>query len=163
MVPNVGHRNGDVLGEGTVSTHTQADAVGAEVTAARAAMAAAAADDVALGAHQVADLEVGDVGADGRNLAHELVTDDQRRDDIPSGPGVPALDVEVRPADAGLVHTDEHVVDPDLGLRHVAQLQARIGGCLHERKHGLSPVQSDVIAPPRSCCQAGQAFGAPPR
>jgi hypothetical protein len=67
--------------------------------------------------------EVVDVVADLDDLADELVPDGQRRPDRPLRPVVPGTDVQVGPADAGLGDPDEHVVDPDLGLRHVGQVR----------------------------------------
>ena len=67
------------------------------------AVAAAAADHVALAADEVAGVEVADVGADLDDLADELVAHDERRLDGRRCPGIPGLDVQVRAADAGLV------------------------------------------------------------
>ena len=111
VVPDVGHRQDDVFGEGAVPADAEPDRAGAEVAAAGQAVPAAAADDVALTRHQVARLEVVDVAADLDDLADELVADDQRRDDRAAGPRVPRLDMQVRAADAGAVHADQHVVD----------------------------------------------------
>ena len=135
VVPDVRHRQGHVLGEGAVAPDTEADRVGAQVAPAGQAVAASAADDVALAAHEVARAEVGDVAPDLDDLADELVADDERRLDGPRRPRVPRLDVQVRAADAGLVHPDEDVVDADGRHRDVPKLQARAGGGLHEREH----------------------------
>ena len=78
VVPDVGHRQDDVLGERAVAPDAETDRVGAQVPATGQAMAAAAADDVALAARRgrrarsrstlLADLD---------DLADELVADDR--------------------------------------------------------------------------------------
>ena len=149
VVPDVGHGQGDVLGEGAVPAHAQADAVRAEVAVAGQAVTAASADHVALAADDVAGMEVADVAADLHDLAHELVADHERRPDGPLGPGVPGGDVQVRAADAGLAHLDEDVVDAHGGLRHLGQLQAGAGLRLHEGEHRcLSSADIDLHHPP---------------
>ena len=125
MVPDVGHRDRDVLGEGAGAVDADAAGVGAEVAAAGHAVATAPADDVALAADQVAYLEVVDVGADLDDLADELVADHQRHRDRRLRPGVPGVDMEVGAADAGLLDPDQDVVDADRGLGNVAQGEAR--------------------------------------
>ncbi len=78
-----------VLGEGTIASDAQADGVRTEVAAPGQAMTAAAADDVALAADDLAGVEVADVGADLDDLADELVAHDERRFDGRRRPGVP--------------------------------------------------------------------------
>ena len=102
VVPDIGHRQGHVLGEGPVAADAQADRLGAQVAAAGQAVPAAAADHVALARDEVARDEVGrgHVAADLGDLADELVADDERRLDGPCRPGIPRFDVEVGAADA---------------------------------------------------------------
>ena len=128
VVPDVGHRQGDVLGERAVPADAQADGVRAQVASAGEAVAAAAADDVALAADEVARVEVAHVGADLDDLADELVADDEGRGDGLRRPRVPRLDVQVRAADARPMDPHEDVVDPDGGAGDVAQLEAGSGG-----------------------------------
>ena len=142
VVPDVRHRQHDLLGERAVAAHAQPDRVRAEVPAAGPAVAAAAADDVALAADDVADCEVVDVAAELEDLADELVADDERRPDRLLGPGVPVGDVEVGAADAGLQDADPDVVDAHRRLRHVAQLEAGAGIRLDEGEHGSSVPRS---------------------
>ena len=89
VMPDVGHGQGHILSERPVTTHPEADAVGAEVSAPGQAVAAATADDVALAADDVARPEVADVVAHGHDLAHELVADNEGRLDGAGCPGVP--------------------------------------------------------------------------
>ena len=135
VVPDVGHRQHDVLGERPVAPDAEPDRVGAQVAPAGEAVAAAAADDVALARDEVARPEVGDVGPDLDDLTDELVADDERRLDRAGRPRVPRLDVEVGPADAGLVDPDQDVVDADDRDRHVAQVEARAWAGLDQGEH----------------------------
>lgn len=66
-----------VLGEGAVAADPEADRAAAQVAAAGQAVAALAAHQVALAADQCADLDVPDVGAQRRDLADELVAEDE--------------------------------------------------------------------------------------
>ena len=58
LVPHVGHGQDHVLGEGTVAADAQADGVRTQVAAPGQAVAAAAADHVALAADDLAGVEV---------------------------------------------------------------------------------------------------------
>src|SRR5205823_4067613 len=102
-------RHHDVHGEGAVALDTDPDRVGTEMAAAGHAVATAAADDVALGADQLSLVQVLDTLAPAGDLADELVPDHQRRLDGRLRPLVPALDVEVGPADPGPQHPDQHL------------------------------------------------------
>jgi hypothetical protein len=77
------------------------------------AVAAAAADDVAFAADDLAGEEVVDVGADLDDFADELMPHGHRHGDGLLGPGIPFVDVQVGAADAGLADLDEDVVDAD--------------------------------------------------
>jgi hypothetical protein len=135
VMPDVRHRDRHELREGAVAAHPEADRVGAQVAPAGEAVTAAAAHDVALAGHEVARPEVRHVRAHFDDLTDELVPDDERRLDRFRRPRVPRRDVEVRAADAGPADPDEDVVDADRRLRHLAQLEARSGGDLHEGEH----------------------------
>ncbi len=146
--PDVGHRQRQVFGEraGTVD----ADPLGvlAQVPAAGQAVAAPAADDVALAADDFADVEILDVRADLDDLADELVADHHRHGDRLPGPGVPRFDVHVGAADPGAQHLDQHVVDADPGQRHLVEPKAGLGLFLHEGQHRLhreSPQQGIFV------------------
>ena len=81
VVPDVRHRQRDELGEGAGPVHADALRVRAQVPPAGQAVAAAAADDVALAADQVAGVEVAHVGADLDDLARRT------RGRSPAAPG----------------------------------------------------------------------------
>jgi hypothetical protein len=135
VVPDVRHRQGDQLGERPGAIDADTLRVGAQLPAPGHAVAAAAADHVALAAHEVAGVEVADVVSDGNDLAHELVADDERHRDRALRPGVPAVDVHVGAADSGAVHADQDVVDAVLRLGHVLQPQASFRPALHKCAH----------------------------
>ena len=64
VTPNVGHGQGDELGEGTGPIHADAAGVSAEVTASGQAVAAAATDDVTFSTDNFAGVEIIHVAAD---------------------------------------------------------------------------------------------------
>ena len=68
----------------------------------------------------------------------ELMPDDERRLDRLGRPVVPRIDMQVRPADPGLVDPDQDVVDADVRARHLLEPQpgARVG--LDEGEHQAS-------------------------
>ena len=136
MLPDVGHGQDDVFGEGAVAVDADAEGVGAEMAAAGEAVAAASADDVAFAADELADGDVGDVGADVDDFADELVADDEALADGGAGPGVPVVDVEVGAADAGGEDADFDVVDAHLGLGDVLEPEAAFCAALDECLHG---------------------------
>ena len=81
VMPDVRHRQDDVLGEGPVPPDPEPDRAVAQVAAAGEAVAASAAHDVAFARDQIARREVVDVAADLDDLTHELVAHDERRHD----------------------------------------------------------------------------------
>ena len=103
VVPDVGHRQREIFGEGAGPIHADAPGVRAEMPAAGEAVAAAAADDVAFAADDFAGEKVVHVRADLDDLADELVADDHRHGDRLLRPGVPLVDVQVGAADAGAI------------------------------------------------------------
>src|SRR5581483_6297856 len=138
VVPDVRHRQRDVLGERARPLDAEPDRVCAEVPPAGQAVPAAAADDMALAADEIADREVADVRAELDDLADELVADDHRHRDRPLRPRVPAVDVEVGATDAGLVDADQDVVDSELRLRDLLEPEALGRPGLDERSHAAA-------------------------
>ena len=135
VVPDIGHRQGDVLGESARPIDADAFRVLAQMPAAGKTIPAAAADDVPFAADDFAGMKVGHVRADRDDLPDELVADDHRHRDRLPRPVIPFVDVYVGATDAGAVHLDEHVVDPDVRLRHVLQPQSRFRLVFDERFH----------------------------
>ena len=78
MDPDVRHRQRQILGKRPRPIDADALGVLAQVPAAGQAVAAPAADHVALAADDLADVKILDVRADLDDLAHELVADDHR-------------------------------------------------------------------------------------
>src|SRR5262245_46326325 len=124
MLPDVGHRQGDVLGESAVAVDTDALCVRAEVTPSGHAVAAAPTDQMPLAADEIARMKVVDVTTDLDNLADELVPDDQRDRDCALRPGVPVVDVEIRATDPSAEDADEQVVNADYRLWDILEPQA---------------------------------------
>ena len=116
------------------------------MAAAGQAVPAAPTDDVALAGDHIADLQVGDVVAEGGHGPHELVPDGHGdRDDL-LGPRVPVPNVDVGAADRRLVDLDQDVVDPDAGDRDLIQPQPRLPLLLHQGLHGLLHVSPSCRA-----------------
>jgi hypothetical protein len=112
------------------------------------AVAAAAADHVALAADDVAGEEVVDVGADLNDFTDELVADGHGHMDGFLCPIVPLVDVDICAADACVAHANQDIVDADDGLRNLFQPEALCGLTLYQRLHPLPPCNSD-----RSCAR----------
>ena len=113
VMPDVRHRQCDVLGERPIAADAETDGVRAEVAPAGEAVAAPAADHMALAADEVARMEVADVRSHLHDLAHELVADHHGHGNRPLRPIVPVVDVQVRAAYPGAVDAHHHVVDAD--------------------------------------------------
>jgi hypothetical protein len=118
----IGGGDTEVIGKGAVAIHADPAGTLAEMPPAREAVAAPAADDVALAVDQVADPEALHVGADGVDGADELVADDHGRTNRLLGPRVPVVDVDVRPADGGLLHLDADIIGSGFRHRRLDQL-----------------------------------------
>src|SRR5207248_7346758 len=117
--PDVAGRHDDVLRKRTIALDADAHRVGAQRAAARHAVAALAADDVALGAYQLANVDGLDALAQRGNLTDELVTDDQPLLDGGLRPFVPRVDVQVGTADARAEDADQHLARAGLRLRDI--------------------------------------------
>lgn len=116
MPPDICHRQGDQFGKRSWPIHAHAKRVGAEMASSSQAIAAASADHVTLAADDVAAKEVADVRADFNDLADKLVADGHRYGYRLLCPLVPLVNVNVRAADTGVVHPNQHVVDADRWL-----------------------------------------------
>jgi hypothetical protein len=150
----VERRNDEILGKAALAIDAHAHGVAAQVPAARAAVAAITAGDVAFAGDAVTDREPLHFAADLDDLAHVFVAHGHRHGNRLLGPLVPEVDVHVGAADRGLGDLDQHVVrahlglrdffhpDPGFGLRldqclHAAMLQrrgARLDRCIRVRR-----------------------------
>src|SRR3546814_4094471 len=79
--PQVAGRHHDVFGERAVAVHADADGVRAQVLLAGAAVAAVAADDMALGRNPLADRVAAYAGSDLDDAADEFMADHQRSEE----------------------------------------------------------------------------------
>ena len=121
MRPQVSRGHHDELGESTIPLHANAHCVRAERPASGHAVATAPADDMPLGADELAGVDRGDILPELDDLADELVADDQSGLDRVLGPLVPRVDVEIGAADAGAEDADQDLSRTRLRLRHVLQ------------------------------------------
>ncbi len=135
MPPDIGHGQGDVLGECARAVHADTLRVRAEMASAGQAIAASPASDVAFTAHDVAGEEVQHVGADFRDAADELVTNGHGHGNDLLGPIVPLVNMHVGAADTGPQHLDENVVDSDFGDFDVFEPQAGLAFTFHQGFH----------------------------
>ena len=111
VTPDVGHRQNDKFGKRSGPIHADSLRMRAQMAAAGQAVPAAAADDVALAADDVAGMKIVDVGADLDDLAYEFMADRHGHGDGALRPFVPFINMHVGAADAGAADADEHVVD----------------------------------------------------
>ena len=111
MLPDVSHRQGNILSKRSRAVDSHTLCVAAQMPASCQAVAAMAADDVAFAADDFAGKEVYDVGPDLDDFADELMADDQWQKDSSLCPGIPLIDVQVGPADPSLIYPDEYVID----------------------------------------------------
>ena len=128
--------NHQVLGKGTVPVDTHALGTRAKVTPAGAAVAADAADDVALAGDQLSHAVALHVGADLHNLAHILMTGGHPQPDGVLGPLVPVPDMYIRAADGSLMNFDFHIVGAHRGNFYPLHGQPLLRLILHQSPHG---------------------------
>jgi hypothetical protein len=95
---------------------------------------------VALAADQVTDRDVTDADPDLDDLADELVPGDHRDRHVLLRPRVPALDVQIGPAQSRPQHLDQDLVGLDLRLRDVLQPQTGLRLSLDQRLHRTPPL-----------------------
>src|SRR5512139_462382 len=91
---------------------------------------------MALGADEIADLVALHIRTDGNDLAHEFVADGGTRLDCLLRPGIPIVDVAIRPADASFQHFDQDIVDAVFGLGNILEPDAFRRLRFHESLHG---------------------------
>ena len=131
VAPDVGHRQRDVFGEGAGTVHANAQRVRAEMAASGQAIAASAADDVALPANDIAREEIVDVRANLYDAAGEFVAYGHRYGDGALRPIVPLVNVDVRPANARAEHLNQDVVNTNLGLGNVFEPKSWLALAFH--------------------------------
>ena len=127
MPPHVRGGQGDVLGVGARVVDTDALCLRALHAPPRNAVAAPAAYQMSLPAHEVADRQLVNVGTKLDDLADELVADYERDGDVGLGPVVPVVDVQVRTAHTRPKDLYEDIGAADSGDRHVFVAEPRSG------------------------------------
>src|ERR1035438_6332928 len=83
----------------------------AQMPTPRQAISATPTYDVSFPADHLADVKVLDVGPDLDNGPDKLMPDDERHRNRLLRPGIPLVNMQVGPANAGAQHLDEHVID----------------------------------------------------
>ena len=136
VVPDVGHRQGDVLGKGTGAVNAYALGILAQVTSAGPAVAAATAYDVAFSRDDIPGGEIGDIRPDFDDSSDKFVPDDHRHGDRFLGPGVPVVDVQVGAADPGLFDFDQAIADSELRKGDVLEFESQAAVVFDESFHG---------------------------
>jgi hypothetical protein len=63
------------------------------------------------------------------------MAENQGRANSGAGPVIPFIDMEIRTAEASLLHFDQDIVDGRLGPRHVDGPQTRLRAMFDERLH----------------------------
>ncbi len=143
-------RNADKLAERAGTVDADAERVAAQMPPARPAVAALAANDMAFARDALADMVLGDRRADLGDLAAEFMADDHRHGNSLLRPLVPVPDVNVRTADGGFLHPDQHVVRADLRHRHVFHPETHFGLGLDEGFHHVGHQLRSLAWPARS-------------
>src|SRR5688572_11685281 len=126
-MPDIGHRQSEILSERPRPVHANAFGVGTQMTPARQAVPAPTTDNMSLTAHHVTRMKIRHIGTDLDDLADELMPDDHRHRNRLLRPSIPLEDVNVGAADASAVHAYEHVVDADLGPWNIFKPETRLG------------------------------------
>src|SRR5690606_33868865 len=114
-----------------------APSISTQGTLAGHAVSAAAADEMAFDADDVADREIQHIRSDIDDLSDEFVADRGRDLDRALRPFVPVVDMKVRTADPAAFNADHHIVDPHLRFGHVFDPQSRLGFAFYDCFHWL--------------------------
>ena len=122
--PNVGHGKGDQFRKTSRTINTHPGRMRTEVPPAGHTVTTPAANDMPLSGHDIAGYKVVNVRPDRNDFTNELVADGHGNGNCPLRPLVPVVDVNIRAANAGPQHSDEHVVDADSGFGNVLEPEA---------------------------------------
>jgi hypothetical protein len=135
VMPNVGHRQGDVFSKGSGSIDSDTFGVFAQVSPTGPAIAAASAYDVSLSGDDITREEVFDVRTDLDDRADEFVADDHRNGDCFLSPGVPVVNVQIGSADSGFLNFDQAIVDSDLRKWDILKFESYVSAMFHQCFH----------------------------
>src|SRR5271156_2031562 len=137
MPPNVGHGQRNEFSKGSGSIHTHTQRTRAQVAPSRQAVPAAATDHMPFAAHDVAWIEIVDVGADLNDLPDKFVPNGHRHRNRLLCPGVPLVDMNICATDAGISNANQNVVDADGGLSNLFQPEASLRTAFYQGFHSI--------------------------
>ena len=106
VMPDIGHGQGQVLGECSWAIDANALCIRAKMTATGHAIATTSTDDMSFAADNIAWFEVCDIIAYRYDFTDEFVSDYHWDGDRFPSPFVPLINVEISPADTGSVDVD---------------------------------------------------------
>src|SRR5262249_38979770 len=138
-MPHVGHRQADEFGECARAVYSDSLRVRTQVPPSSQAVAAKTPDHVAFSADDVAWKAVFDVRSRFDHPAHKFVPDRHRYWNRLLCPLVPVIDVNIGAANARAQHTDENVIDADLGLFDGFKPQTWLAPALDQCFHHTLP------------------------
>ncbi len=138
VLPDDEGRDRDVLGETSVAVDAEDLEIAADVHLSGHALHAMHAGDVGLRRDEIPDLPARDGGSDLDDFAGEFVTECLRhRPDARLRPFVPLIDVDVGPADARSLDSDQDLTREDPRNRDLFDLRSGLPPPLHNRPHHL--------------------------
>src|SRR5262249_36458600 len=133
--PRVRGRQRDVLSKRSRMVDAHPLGVCALDAAPGHAVAAAATHEMALTAHEIARPQLPHVGSGVHDFANKLMADDERHRHVRLRTAIPLINVQVRTANAGSKHADQHIVPAQRGdwniLKHEAGLSSRLDQRFH--------------------------------
>ena len=133
---HVGLRDGKILCKATGAVNTHPHGVGAQVEHATAAVAAVAADNMALAGNNLTRL----VLCHGRTYAldntAELMPHVHADGYRLLSPSIPVPDMQIRTANSCAVNLNKNIVGADFRHRHLHQFESFISFCFNESFHG---------------------------
>ncbi len=135
VFPDIRVRHGHVFGKTAVGIDAVAERIRTFVTTARETITTTPAYQMAFDTDDVADVEVVDVRANFDDLADEFVPQDRRNLDRRLRPRVPVIDMNIRAANAGLRHLNQHIVDADGWFGNVFEPQTGLSFAFDYRFH----------------------------
>jgi hypothetical protein len=137
VAPDDGRGDRYEVGKPTVAVDPEDQRLLAHVRPASAAVEARPARDVALGRDVVTLLDITHLSAGRHDRPTELVSERERWMYALGGPLIPAVDVEIRAADACRLDPDENLVRPGCRDRYLVEHEARLGLALAYGTHRL--------------------------
>ena len=121
MMPNIRHGNADVFGKGSWTIHPDAYGIFAEVSASGQAIPATTANDMPLGAHDLARIKVTHIFPYGNDLTHKLMPYNHRDWNRLLGPGIPLVNMQIRSANTCLSNANQYIVNANLGFGNILE------------------------------------------